>query len=166
MKYICNHKLVWNSIFREVEQNTYKAHAPKYSMLARRFCPGDKTRKPGPGSYYPELRCHILNFTQSPLSFGTWKFSKKVSWNSKTWPSNSTWISQRKLFQNIPWEFDTRIISHLWSSQLPKNKFTVHECFKIIEIKPKTVVLLKNHLQLQYCRANYLWGRRECLFWN
>ena len=37
-----------------VEQNLYKKHLPKYSMLARRFVPGDKTRKPGPGVHYPE----------------------------------------------------------------------------------------------------------------
>jgi len=55
--------------YTEVEQNTYKAHAPKYSMLARRFCPGDKTRKPGPGSYYPE-HVNITKKTVPKYSMG------------------------------------------------------------------------------------------------
>jgi hypothetical protein len=37
-----------------VDQNNFKKQSPKYSMLARRFVPGDKTRKPGPGAHYPE----------------------------------------------------------------------------------------------------------------
>jgi len=37
-----------------IEQNQYKFQSPKYSMLARRFVPGDKTVKPGPGAHHPE----------------------------------------------------------------------------------------------------------------
>lgn len=40
--------------YSHVEQNKYNQSAPKYSMLARRFVPGDKTQKPGPGTHYPE----------------------------------------------------------------------------------------------------------------
>ena len=41
--------------YRIVDPNIYKYQAPIYSMLARRFMPGDKTKKPGPGAHYPEL---------------------------------------------------------------------------------------------------------------
>jgi len=37
-----------------VQQNTYKRKAAEFSMLARRFVPGDKTKKPGPGTHWPE----------------------------------------------------------------------------------------------------------------
>ena len=47
-----------------VDQNLYKKQQAKYSLLARRFCPGDKTRKPGPGTHYPE---HVnINKQQVP----------------------------------------------------------------------------------------------------
>lgn len=38
-----------------VDPNSYRKRAPCYSMLARRYMPGDKTQKPGPGAYYPEM---------------------------------------------------------------------------------------------------------------
>ena len=37
-----------------VDPNIYRKRAPCFSMLARRYMPGDKTRKPGPGQHYPE----------------------------------------------------------------------------------------------------------------
>jgi len=37
-----------------VPQDRYSQRPPQFSMLARRFVPGDKTNKPGPGKYYPE----------------------------------------------------------------------------------------------------------------
>ena len=40
--------------FSVVQQNTYKRKAAEFSMLARRFVPGDKTKKPGPGTHWPE----------------------------------------------------------------------------------------------------------------
>jgi len=40
--------------YSDVSQNIYKRKAAQYSMLARRFAPGDKTQKPGPGQHYPE----------------------------------------------------------------------------------------------------------------
>merc|ERR1719190_58129 len=40
--------------YGDVEQNKYKSNPPKYSMLARQFVPGDKTKIPGPGTHYPE----------------------------------------------------------------------------------------------------------------
>ena len=45
-----------NNIFRYnvIDQNIYNKQSPQYSMLARRFVPGDKTKKPGPGAHYPE----------------------------------------------------------------------------------------------------------------
>lgn len=41
--------------FSIVNPNLYKDCAPIYTMLERRFLPGDKTIKPGPGAHYPEL---------------------------------------------------------------------------------------------------------------
>ncbi|CAK8692727.1 unnamed protein product [Clavelina lepadiformis] len=38
-----------------VDPNMYRKRAPRYSMLARRYMPGDKTTKPGPGAHYPEM---------------------------------------------------------------------------------------------------------------
>ena len=45
-----------NTFFRYnvIDQNIYNKQSPQYSMLARRFVPGDKTKKPGPGAHYPE----------------------------------------------------------------------------------------------------------------
>lgn len=40
--------------YNSVEGNTYKGKPPCYSMLSRRYMPGDKTTKPGPGAHYPE----------------------------------------------------------------------------------------------------------------
>ena len=40
--------------FSVVQQNTYTRKAAEFSMLARRFVPGDKTKKPGPGTHWPE----------------------------------------------------------------------------------------------------------------
>merc|ERR1712142_1223514 len=40
--------------YSDVEQNIYKRKSAQYSMLARRFVPGDKTQKPGPGQHHPE----------------------------------------------------------------------------------------------------------------
>lgn len=40
--------------FSIVPQDRYSQRPPQFSMLARRFVPGDKTNKPGPGKYYPE----------------------------------------------------------------------------------------------------------------
>jgi len=40
--------------YKVINQNRYKYQAPMYSLLARRFVPGDKTIKPGPGAHYPE----------------------------------------------------------------------------------------------------------------
>jgi len=40
--------------YKVIDQNTYKVMKPVYSLLARRFVPGDKTIKPGPGAHYPE----------------------------------------------------------------------------------------------------------------
>lgn len=37
-----------------VDPNTSRKQAPCYSMLARRYMPGDKTTKPGPGAHHPE----------------------------------------------------------------------------------------------------------------
>ena len=40
--------------YNVIDQNIYNKQSPQYSMLARRFVPGDKTKKPGPGAHYPE----------------------------------------------------------------------------------------------------------------
>ncbi|XP_014817435.1 PREDICTED: outer dense fiber protein 3B [Calidris pugnax] len=37
--------------YRLVDANVYKQRAPKYSMAARNYLPGDNTLKPGPGTY-------------------------------------------------------------------------------------------------------------------
>ena len=52
-----------------MEQNIYKRKAAQYSMLARRFVPGDKTQKPGPGQHYPE-RVKINKHTVPKYSMG------------------------------------------------------------------------------------------------
>ena len=43
-----------SATYQVVEPNIYKYRPPIYSMLARRYMPGDKTLKPGPGAHYPE----------------------------------------------------------------------------------------------------------------
>lgn len=42
------------ALYSVAEKNTKRRQAPCYSMLARRYMPGDKTTKPGPGAYHPE----------------------------------------------------------------------------------------------------------------
>ena len=43
-----------SATYKTVESNLYRNRPPCYSMLARRYMPGDKTQKPGPGAHYPE----------------------------------------------------------------------------------------------------------------
>lgn len=38
-----------------VDPSKYRRNAPSYSMLSRRYMPGDKTANPGPGAYHPLL---------------------------------------------------------------------------------------------------------------
>ena len=57
------------TLFSDVQQNLYKCKAAQYSMLARRFVPGDKTQKPGPGQHYPE-RVKINKYSVPKYSMG------------------------------------------------------------------------------------------------
>lgn len=52
-----------------VDPSKYRRRAPSYSMLSRRYMPGDKTEKPGPGQHYPEVvRLHQNQAPQYSMS--------------------------------------------------------------------------------------------------
>ena len=68
-----------------VEQNIYKYQKPKYSMLARRFVPGDKTVKPGPGNVLVYL------LVIHPLCIGA-HYPENVKINAESMPKYSMGI--------------------------------------------------------------------------
>ena len=52
-----------------VDPALYRRKAPSYSMLSRRYMPGDKTSKPGPGAHHPELvKLHVHSTPQYSMS--------------------------------------------------------------------------------------------------
>ncbi|CAJ1056884.1 outer dense fiber protein 3-B [Xyrichtys novacula] len=40
--------------YKAVDPNVYMKKTPHFSLIGRNFTPGDSTKKPGPGTYYPE----------------------------------------------------------------------------------------------------------------
>jgi hypothetical protein len=52
-----------------VDPSIFRRAAPSYSMLSRRYMPGDKTKKPGPGAHYPEsVKLHLHATPQYSMS--------------------------------------------------------------------------------------------------
>lgn len=46
--------------YKVVCPNTYRTKQPKYSLKGRKFLPGDRTMKPGPGIYSPEKVSNVI----------------------------------------------------------------------------------------------------------
>ncbi|XP_038561630.1 outer dense fiber protein 3-B [Micropterus salmoides] len=55
--------------YKVVDPCTYRQKPPQYSMTGRNFSPGETTKKPGPGAYYPE-RVTFTRAKAPSFSFG------------------------------------------------------------------------------------------------